>query len=54
MRVYRCCCRKFCDGSLEFNLHIQNCSEAWEFLRTLNALKKEGGESLFEAPEKYT
>lgn len=52
---FRCCCKKFLDTPKEFREHLQNCAEAWEFLRVLNRIKIEVDEgSLFIGPEKYT
>jgi len=55
--TYRCCCRKFLDTPKEFNDHLQNCSEAWEFLKVLKQLREEETKlndgSLFAFAENY-
>ncbi len=56
--IYRCCCRKFLDSEEEFRNHLENCPEAWEFLRVLRQLKKAelklNDGSLFSLASDYT
>lgn len=51
----RCCCKRFFDTPQEFNNHMKNCGEAWEFLRVLNRIKIEMDEgSLYIDPKRFT